>query len=75
MTGHCSHCLTSGLVFRYRLWQVGLRYLCPDCFSRLSGMGMDIEPVTDEPRQRDVPVEVDRRVGLVRFIADLRGAA
>ena len=75
MTGYCSHCLASGFVLRYRLFQVGLRYLCTDCYTRLSAMGMHIDPVTDEPRQRDVPVAVDRRVGLVRFIANLRGVA
>ena len=75
MTGYCSHCRESGFVLRYRMWRLGLRYLHPACESRLSAMGMRIDPVTDEPRQRDVPVAVDRRVGLARFIADLRGAA
>lgn len=54
MTGHCTHCRTEGIVWRYRLAMVGLRYLDRECADRLTAMGMDITPVTDaDPRDLD----------------------
>lgn len=75
MNGYCSHCREFGYVLRYRMWQLGLRYLHPECESRLSSMGMRIEPVTiEDPRQSDAPIRNDRR-SVIRFIASLRGVA
>lgn len=53
-TGWCSHCRQPGIVWRYRLAMVGLRYLDRACADRLAGMGMNITPVTAaDPRDLD----------------------
>ena len=52
MTGWCHHCRQPVTGARYRLWRVGLRWLCAPCAERLAAMGMRLESVTDgEPRR------------------------
>lgn len=54
MNGFCSHCAQPGTVWRFRIPEVGLRYLMADCAERLAAMGLHIEPVTiEDPRQVD----------------------
>jgi hypothetical protein len=53
MNGTCLHCGETGTLWRYRLADVGLRWLLPACFERLSAMGLCIEAVTSEPRSGD----------------------
>lgn len=76
MTGHCSHCRQPGIVWRYRLAAVGLRYLDPDCAERLSAMGMDITPVTDaDPRDLDRGYQARREASRALLSAATRAAS
>ena len=68
--GHCSHCRQQTTVWRYRMAEVGLRYLCCPCFAALSALGMAIVPVTDaDPRTLDLGPEARIRPGIGRRIA------
>lgn len=55
MTGYCSHCLAEGEVARFRIPDLGLRFLDEDCHSRLDALGMVLIPVSDRDPRQPVP--------------------
>lgn len=72
MNGYCSNCRTETTVWRWRLADVGLRFLCVLCSDRLAAMGLFLTAVTaDDPRTADRR-SVDRGNDRRRFIGGLR---
>lgn len=69
-TGYCNHCRRPGLVFRYRVADLGLRYFHADCRARLNAMGLHTVPVTDaDPRDTDRGLAARRRPGIGHRLA------
>jgi hypothetical protein len=65
MDGNCSHCRQTGIVWRYRMAGLGLRYLDVDCAARLDALGCHIEPVTNaDPRATNRGIEARRIPGV-----------
>lgn len=61
MNGYCAQCLRSEVVERYRIVELGLRWLCGRCVAWMTTVGMAVEYVgAADPRVVDRGVDSRR---------------